>query len=270
MRKGWNAGAWIAAVGLTAISAPALAVSTWTASSSSCWSNTNVAQGCSGGSGSATVIGSAYSTTGSGSAFATGSLVSYTGGFGVTASGESTNSPQHSMDNSGTTDAILLSFSSSVVLSQVTIGWAAYDSDFTLLRYTGSVAPTVVSKSMSGLLSSGWQAVGDYMNTVSNPAQSDSGSTVNATANVNSGSLASSWWLISAYNSSYSAPDFGGSADSTSDYIKILSVAGSPQSTQVVSEPGSMALVALALGGMLWSSRRRLGAIVPRPVGLAA
>lgn len=268
-----NLATMVAAAGVAMLSAPAMAMSTWNASS--CSQSGSSYTGCSAGSGLPTANASAYSTTGSsGTAFAAATLVSYTGGFGVTAAGETTTSPEHSMDNKTNTDAILLSFTSSVILKQLTIGWAAYDSDFTLLRYTGSTAPTV-SGSISSLLGSGWSVVGNYMNTVASPAQNNNGATVTAVATVNSGGLASSWWLVSAYNSSYGGSVIGGTADSTADYIKLLSVAGDKQTTTTtgVPEPRSIALVAAALGG-LWVSRRRLTKIAksatPRALPMSA
>jgi PEP-CTERM motif len=190
----------------------------------------------------------AYSIpTGTGATFATAALAAYTGGFGVTTTGEVTTSPEHALDNVGGTEALLLSFSSSVILRQLTVGWVSSDSDLSVLRYTGTAAPVIAGKTFAQLLGAGWSAVGNYMNTV--------GSTLPATANINASGFSSSWWLISAFNSSYGGTN-SGTVDATPDYVKLLSVAGDKVIGNV-PEPASLALVAAALMAALMANRRR-------------
>jgi hypothetical protein len=62
---------------------------------------------------------------------------------GVRNADEGTGSPNHAMDNSGNIDSILFSWDKAITLSQVTIGWAAYDADITVLAYTGTGNPTL-------------------------------------------------------------------------------------------------------------------------------
>ena len=243
---------------LMAMVPSAMAVATWNLS--------GTCTNCS----AATMTGmSAFSTVGnSGTTFLAAGLVSYGGGYGVTAlnanssAAESTATPNHSMDNSGFTDAVLLNFSSSVVLSQLLIGWSAWDSDVTVLRYKGSSAPTlagntIIGQTVAGLVavSNGWEAVGNYQ-TVASSVQADGGGANSVATNINANGLSSSWWLISAYNSSYGGTNYG-TIGSTSDYVKLLSVAGDKFVQQSAPEPGSLALVAAALlAGFATRSRK--------------
>ena len=223
----------------------AFAASTWNLSSGCIEKTANAGGfgntfGCSAGSGSPTLTTTAWSTTGAGSTFATANLALYPGyGFGVRnqAEGLAAGIPGHSMDNAGTTDMLALNFSSGVALNKVTLGWSYNDSDISLLRYTGTTAPVLAGKSVTSLLTSGWELIGNYADLV-----------VGAATNVNNAAKSSSWWLVSAYNAG-----FGGSVfDNAPDYVKVLTVAATAatgttiSSTTPVPEPGTLALVALA------------------------
>lgn len=240
----------VAGAVLMAVAPSALASSTW-----------SLASGCSancldtGSSALKLTSMTAFSTTGAGSAFAGAGLVSYgAGGFGVTAAGESTLTPQHSMDNSGFTDAVLLNFSSSVILRQLLVGWAAYDSDVSVLRYTGAGAPTLAGQTIAGALANGWASVGNY-DTVSGAVQADGGGNNATVTNVNGSGLSSSWWLISAYNSGYGGSNFG-TVGGQSDYVKLLQLTGDKSVSVSVPEPGTLALAAAALFGGFLTRRR--------------
>jgi hypothetical protein len=225
----------------------------------------------------------AYSTTGAtpstiNSPIAGALLCSWSSGYGVVNSAESSScpastAPQHSVDNVGNTDMILLQFSSAVTLSQFTIGWNGTDnvdtntsmtgiqgagSDVSVLAYSGKTtldpATQIVGLTPLGLLSNNWQVIGNYANV-------GIGSN---TQGIVTG-VASSWWLISAYNTVYlnknGSETVGLLTDpatkTTRDYFKLVSVAGTkPGNPPGVPEPGSMALLGIGLLGLLRASRK--------------
>ena len=215
--------------------------------------------------------------TGSGGAFVSAAAVSYGGAYGVTSATDPGGSPEHSIDNYGSTDGILLNFSNSVILRQILIGWAAYDSDVSVLRYTGagSGATALSGKTIARALSNGWVSVGNY-ETVAAEAQVDGGGNNSTPTSINANSASSSWWLISAYNSGYGGSNIGsvgggsGAYNSGYDFVKLLQIGGDKAPAASVPEPGSLALVAAALIGGFATRRRVSGLFASGPLRGAA
>lgn len=206
------------------------------------------------------------------------------GGLGMSSDSTLVTVPNHAMDNGpatdangkingrGNTESVMLSFSSSVVLSSIGVGYKFGDADISLFRYTGASAPTLngTGTSLASMTAAGWELVGNYADLAqdtTNPYNMVNGcSNVNGTAQCSSSSVGSSWWLISAYNTSYGA---GTGLDQGNDYFKIYAVAGAACTSTVggvckpgtdesqVPEPTSLALVAVGLLGAAGMRRRR-------------
>lgn len=196
---------------------------------------------------SATVTGWSASSTGN---FTAGYVAPFDGGLGVVASIEvnNYNSPQHATDNNGGTDAVLLSFGSSLALNQLRTGWFYGDADVSILRYTGTTAPTLTSSRISTLVSTGgWELVGNY-----------SFLNVSTPLSFNAASKTSSWWLVSAYNSGYAGHTAG--LDNSDDYFKLSSFSGefvtTTPETGKVPEPGTWSLMGIAMLGLALGRRK--------------
>lgn len=178
--------------------------------------------------------------------------------------------PNHAADNQKNVDVFLLSFTSGPVnLTGFSIGYAQEQqstgagtyynqADIALLAFTGSgplVLPST-STTYANLLASGWEIIGNY----SNVAQNSSVSGITTPK-------ASSYWMIGAWSDVFNMS--GKDADSQADFFKLASITANlctagtpgcgPGSTPGVPEPGSMALMTLALGGMLGLRRRKGG-----------
>lgn len=184
--------------------------------------------------------------------------------------------PNHALDNNGNTEAILLQFSQSVVLTSIGIGYRNGDADLTLFRYTGTGTPPAITgsdASQGGMQTAGWQLVGNYADLAqdtTSPYTAVNGATstgVNgSTPAVTASSVGSSWWLISAYNSGLggTASKNGGALSNGDDYFKIFGVtttvcsgSGASDCGKKLPEPASLALASVALLGVAGLRRRR-------------
>lgn len=189
--------------------------------------------------------------------------LTYFSGNGVGMPSDGTDVPNHAIDNVGNTEGVVLSFGSAVALKNVTIGYYSGDADISVFRYTGGGSTTLAGSTATSTAAAGWSLVGNFAN-----LQDYSGQ-----ANFNSsGSLTSSWWLITAYNPAFGSTNSsaGGTLGVGNDYFKLLSVSSTCQTTNAngtcgatppppsrVSEPASLALTSLALLGVVGARRRR-------------
>lgn len=252
----------LAACALVAASLPAAAAD-WNLDAL-CTSTNNLVPNTTGNCGSSLTVsgwstntGSPTSTT-SDNFFHTASVYDWgNNGLGVVGSGENKDDTgPHAVDNAYGTDAILFTFTVPTNLTAVKIGWNGTDnatttgsiqyrdSDLTVLAWTGQGVPTLNGVTPN---SAGWTIIGNYANV---GAMTDNTTAVSTTTY-------SSYWLVSAYNSTYfgSGPTFGTieSNNYKIDAFKVLQVSGVAQ----VPEPTSMALFGIAALAIAATRRRQ-------------
>lgn len=205
----------------------------------------------------------------SGSHYVRGTLTNQgASGLGFTAPGEASGSPQHAIDNNGSHELLLLDFGfNQVVVTGAMTGWSFQDTDISLLRWTGgSAGPTMSSTtnmSTTGLVAAGWTLVGSADLDGQPNSTGSFGPASISTGLAATAANSSSWWIISSY--------FGanvGDLDRGNDYFKLLAVHSTCVSNSgggacntpprgEVSAPPSLALVALALAGVVATRRRK-------------
>jgi hypothetical protein len=234
---------------LAATSAPAFAgLVGWNQSNCSTPSGAPKTSQCTVGFPAQTVKLSAWSAPTAGT-FATATLERWSEGFGVKANGEG-GSPQHAVDNNGGTDAILMQFSSDVILTRLGAPWGSYDKEVSVMRYTGTVAPVFSGLKVNELrTTAGWDWFGDFR--IATDTQLLGGAKPD---------LAASWWLVSAYDSGYSGASRTG-FETGNDYFKLKSFQADVMPPAVpgakVPEPASWSLLGIAMLGIAASRRKR-------------
>lgn len=235
-----------------ALSGPASAEIKWQTDSSAGCSGSSFGNSCNYSAGGVTANATAWSNT-SGSSntqLNTAYLGVYAGGgLGVknqdactapcTGDANENISPEHAMDNNQRIDSILFTFSSKVILGKVEIGYLSGDSDISVLAYIGVGAPVMIGKTYADFqASSDWAKVGNYANLATNTPKI-----------VNAGNTASSYWLISAYNSAFGS---GTGLDTGNDHVKLLALYGDkPTPPSQVPLPSSLLLIGAGLLGFV-------------------
>jgi hypothetical protein len=189
--------------------------------------------------GGITVTATAWSLTGSNNTFQSSNLGQYSTGLGVCNRDEiaqrgGCDSPEHQVDNVGSLDFVLFQFSAAIDPTKVTIDPAGnYDRDVSY--WTGATANplNLTGKNLGNLAGLGFGARTD-----------------------NEGSTSSSSRDVSIVSGLTNSLLFGADIFESNDWFKITSIQFDYTPVKV-PEPGSLALIALALGGLGLARRRR-------------
>lgn len=193
------------------------------------------------------------------------------------------NGSEHSMDNNGRSDVMLLTFTEQIALQSLKLGWVGTDSDVFILAWSGAapsggIASQLVGKTFAQVAAdtandpaNGWRLI----TSLSNVGLNTSTSFNNSTAPVYS-----SYWLIGAGGFNSAATGGGvtsgdknatggwigfGTAGANYDYVKLASVGGVATGGGGgggggIPEPGSLALAGVAFIGMMGLRRRKSAA----------
>jgi hypothetical protein len=183
---------------------------------------------------------SGYSLAG-GTTLASAYVGQYSGnGLGVTDTAENGSSPNHTMDNSGRVDFLVLQFDKAVTVSQ--LGFTAWgDTDISYAIGTTNVAFN------STLSFANWAAV----DAVFNPFKASNGNSMNSGSVFSrtiSGAVSGNLFFVSAALVN---------PDGHADYVKLKSLTETP----AIPEPATWAMMIAGIGAVGVSMRRRKTAV---------
>lgn len=191
------------------------------------------------------------------------------------------NGSEHSMDNHGRSDVMLLTFTDQVALQSLKLGWLSGDSDVFILAWSGAnpgggIASQLVGKTFAQIAadtatdpSNGWRLIDSLSNVPLNN---------NTSFNNSVTPVYSSYWLIGTGGFNSASTGGGvtsgdksggnwtafGSSGANYDYVKLAGIGGVTNGGGGTGggggsapEPGSLALAGAAFLGMVGMRRRK-------------
>jgi hypothetical protein len=228
---------------------------TWDTSAGSCTSGSG--NSCTFNTGGEIVSARAYATSNNSGTgvFQDATIKLFDGGIGVRAPGEGTSSPNHATDNAGRDEIVVFEYDDKGYNpTGFEIGWRSGDSD--IRAWIGGET-----------LGAGYDFAGERVSDLAGL-----GFTLFNFSNVSINTFISFNTSLTGYYLILAPQQVGNGFDKREDYFKISEIAGTPPPVVVpprdpdpqveIPEPGTAALLGIALAG-LWASRRRKDAIDP-------